>query len=123
MDKVIIKDLEVYANHGVHAAEKELGQMFVVSVTIEADLQPAAESDDLTRTIHYGHVCRDIEASLRASSCDLIETAACRIIKIIFENYPLAQAVDVLLKKPWAPLGRHLKYVAVELRRTRGDMI
>lgn len=122
MDKIIISDLEVYAYHGVHREEKKQGQMFIVSVEISADLGPAAQSDDLTKTIHYGHVCRDIERVMSLSKYDLIETAADRIIQAIFENYPSAVSVKAKVKKPWAPLGRHLKYVAAELERSRVQM-
>ena len=34
MDKIIIKDLEVFANHGVLQEEKTLGQKFLVSTEI-----------------------------------------------------------------------------------------
>ena len=32
MDKIKIKDLEVFANHGVFEEEKKLGQKFLVSI-------------------------------------------------------------------------------------------
>ncbi|MCX7615052.1 MAG: dihydroneopterin aldolase [Clostridiales bacterium] len=118
----MIQDLEVYAYHGVHKEEKELGQMFLVSVEIQADLENAAKTDDILKTIHYGQVCRDIEKGMASSNFDLIETAAYNIIIKIFEKYPIASKVKVILKKPWAPMGKHLKYVAVEIERAREDI-
>lgn len=35
-DKVLIEGLEVFANHGVYPAENELGQKFMVSLTLTA---------------------------------------------------------------------------------------
>ena len=35
MDQLRIKDLEVYAYHGVFQAEKEMGQRFVLDVCID----------------------------------------------------------------------------------------
>ncbi len=32
MDKIIIKDFEVFGNHGVFEEEKRLGQKFVLSI-------------------------------------------------------------------------------------------
>ena len=32
MDKVVIKDFEVFANHGVFEEEKVLGQKFVIDI-------------------------------------------------------------------------------------------
>ena len=44
MDQLRIKDLEVYAYHGVFAAEKELGQRFVLDLILEYDMTRAAKS-------------------------------------------------------------------------------
>ena len=121
MDKIIIEELEVYAYHGVAPEEKDIGQMFVVSVEITVDLEAAARSDNLSHTINYSRVCADIEQVLLSNKYDLIETAAMSVVEQILDRYTAAAAVKVLLKKPWAPLGRHLKYVAVEVERRRGD--
>jgi dihydroneopterin aldolase/2-amino-4-hydroxy-6-hydroxymethyldihydropteridine diphosphokinase len=34
MDKIYIKDLEVYAHHGVFQEEKNLGQRFLISIEL-----------------------------------------------------------------------------------------
>ena len=38
MDHIQIKELEVFANHGVLKQENELGQKFVVSVDLTVDI-------------------------------------------------------------------------------------
>lgn len=122
MDKIIIEDLEVYSYHGVHKEEKELGQMFVVSVEISTDLESAAKNDNLTETIHYGTVCKDIENVMGSAKYNLIEAIAYNIIKALLDKYPAISSVKAKVKKPWAPLGRHLRFVAVEINRTREEM-
>ena len=121
MDKIIIEDLEVYAYHGVAPEEKKLGQMFVVSLHISIDLETAALSGNLDSTINYAKVCNIVKDILQSESYDLIETAAMKVIEGIFHKFNQAQVVKVLLKKPWAPMGHHLKYAAVELERRWGD--
>ncbi len=121
MDKIIVEELEVYAYHGVAKEEKTLGQMFIISLEIGVDLETAARSGNLNDTINYSKVCKTATASLQSESHDLIETAAYRVIEGIFDKFKNAQSVKVLLKKPWAPMGQHLKYAAVELERKRGD--
>ena len=37
MDQITIKDLEVYANHGLYKEEKVLGQKFLVSAVLYVD--------------------------------------------------------------------------------------
>jgi dihydroneopterin aldolase len=121
MDKIIIEDLEVFAYHGVAQEEKKLGQMFVLSLQISADLEAAAISGNLDATINYSKACNVVKDILQSESYDLIETVALKVIEGIFHKYNSAQVVKVLLKKPWAPMGQHLKFAAVELERVRGD--
>ena len=56
MDKIHIKNLEVFAHHGVFPEETVLGQKFVVSMTLYTHTREAAKTDDLTKSIHYGEV-------------------------------------------------------------------
>ncbi len=41
MDQLIIKDLELFAYHGVHQEEKNMGQKFILDATIDLDLSVA----------------------------------------------------------------------------------
>lgn len=121
MDKIIIEDLEVYAHHGVAPEEKVNGQMFIVSLEIAADLEKAALSDNLEDTMSYAEICTDVRRVLQSAKYNLIEAAAMKIIECIFGKYNKVQVVKVLLKKPWAPMGHHLRFAGVELERRRGD--
>jgi 7,8-dihydroneopterin aldolase/epimerase/oxygenase len=121
MDKIIIEDLEIYAYHGVAEEEKKLGQIFIVSLQVSADLNTAAVNGDINATINYADVCRAVQKALNTKKYDLIETAALKVIDEIFNSFSNALSVKILLKKPWAPMGYHLKYAAVELERRRGD--
>lgn len=56
MDKIEIRNLEIFANHGVFPEENVLGQKFVVSATLYTDTRKAGLSDELTASIHYGEV-------------------------------------------------------------------
>ena len=53
MDQLRIKDLEIYAYHGVFSAEKELGQRFVLDVCVDYEMTKSARTGDLTASIHY----------------------------------------------------------------------
>lgn len=54
MDKICIRRLEVYANHGVYEEEKRLGQKFYITVEMELDTRAAGISDDLQASVNYG---------------------------------------------------------------------
>lgn len=117
MDKILIKDFEIFANHGVFQEEKNLGQIFIVSIELGVKTRAAAKSGDLSKSVHYGELAHRIEEEFTKKSVDLIETAAEEIAEYILYNYSLVNNVKVTLKKPWAPVRRHLDYVAVEIER------
>ena len=56
-DKIVIKNLEVFANHGVFPEENQLGQKFIVSAELRTDFSAAAKNDDLTLSVNYAEVC------------------------------------------------------------------
>lgn len=121
MDRLIIEDLQVYAYHGVAQEEKVTGQMFLVSLRIGVNLERAAASDDVNDTLNYADICNDVQTVMQSGKCDLIEAAAMDIIEYLFRRYAGIVEISVMLKKPWAPMGHHLKYAAVVLERKRGD--
>lgn len=117
MDKIFIKDFEIYANHGVFKEEKKLGQKFVISIELILDLRRAGVTSDLKETVNYGELCLKVEEQFTKEKYDLIETAAEKIAEFILLEYEKVKYVKVLLKKPWAPIGRPVKYAAVEIER------
>jgi len=52
MDQLQIKDLEIFAYHGLFPSEKELGQKFVISASLSYDMTKAATEDDLVSGKH-----------------------------------------------------------------------
>ena len=119
MDKIYLKNVEIFANHGVFQEEKNLGQKFILDLELTLSLEEAGKSGDLTKSVHYGELCHGIEKEFTKVSYDLIETAAEKVAEYILINYPMVENVKVTLKKPWAPIGRHLDYAAVEITRER----
>lgn len=119
MDKIIIKGLELFAYHGVNPEEKAQGQTFLLDIALEADLSKARRSDSLQDTINYAAVRKTIQQTFTAEKFDLIERAAQAVCDSILAGYPQVEAVEVLLKKPEAPMNAVFDYVAVELRQER----
>lgn len=114
-----IKDLELFAFHGVFEEEKRLGQKFILSFELDLDLKGAAKTGDLSRTVHYGELCEKIEQEFQRESYDLIETAALKLADFILYEYKIINGVKVFLKKPWAPVKKHLDTVEIMIERKR----
>lgn len=117
MDKIKIKDLEVFANHGVFPEETRLGQKFLVSAVLFTDTRAAGMSDDLTKSIHYGEVSQFITKFMQENTYLLIETAAEKLAEALLLETPNLERVQLEVKKPWAPVGLPLDTVSVEIER------
>lgn len=117
MDKIKIKDLEIFANHGVFPEENTLGQKFVISVTMYTNTRKAGMSDDLTQSIHYGEVSHFIKNFMETHTFQLIETVAEKLAMELLIAFPLMQKMDLEIKKPWAPVRLPLDTVSVEISR------
>ncbi len=117
MDKIKIKDLELYCRHGVFPEEQALGQKFLVSATLYADTRRAGREDCLDASINYGTVCREIKDFLEKHTYKLIEAAAEQTARELLLRFPLLLKIDLELKKPWAPIGLPVETVSVEISR------
>lgn len=117
MDKIKIKDLEIYCHHGVFPEENTLGQKFVVSATLYTDTREAGMNDDLTKSIHYGDVSHFITEFMQNHTFKLIETVAEKLAMELLIEVANLKKVKLEVKKPWAPVGLPLDTVAVEIKR------
>jgi dihydroneopterin aldolase/2-amino-4-hydroxy-6-hydroxymethyldihydropteridine diphosphokinase len=121
-DKITIKGLEVFANHGVYPEENRLGQKFVVNAVLYVDTRAAGLSDDLDLSVNYGTVCHQITDFLTANTYKLIEKVAEELARHILINNPLVHEIDVEIEKPGAPIGLPLETVSVKIHRGWHDV-
>ena len=119
MDQLRIKDLEIFAFHGLFPSEKELGQKFVISASLSYDMTKAATELDLESSIHYGELCQQWTTWFQENTEDLIETVAYKLVERTFETYPIVQEIELELKKPWAPVHLPLETCSVTIHRRK----
>ncbi|ABR32397.1 MULTISPECIES: 2-amino-4-hydroxy-6-hydroxymethyldihydropteridine diphosphokinase [Clostridium] len=119
MDKMYIRELELFGFHGVFEEEKRLGQKFILSFELDIDLKLAGKTGDLTKTVHYGELCEKIEDEFKRKNYELIETATLNLADFILNEYKIIEGVKVFLKKPWAPIKKHLDTVEIMIERRR----
>jgi len=119
MDSIIIKDLEALACHGVNPEEKINKQRFLFSVELDEDFEEAAFRDDVDYTVSYAAVKKYIQAFCEGNCFDLIETLAARLAENILIEFPRANAIELTVKKPDAPMSGKFDYVAVRVKRKR----
>ena len=117
MDQIKIRELEIYAYHGVFQEEKEKGQHFYMNATLETDLRKAGKTDDLTASTHYGEVSLLLHQKMTECSYDLIERAAEVCAEAVLLQFPLVRAITLELRKPEAPIPLPFESVSVEIKR------
>ena len=117
-DRIAVRGLRAYGHHGVYAFERRQGQTFSCDAVLEVDTRPAAEFDDLARTVNYAELAQRLYAVLSGEPVDLLETLAQRLADVCLA-YDLVEAVEVTVHKPEADLGVPFADVTVTIRRRR----
>ena len=115
MEEIIISGLKIFAYHGVNPEETENGQEFVLDISMLADLSGARKTDNLEDTINYAVARKVINAAMCDRPYKLIERAADEVAKRLIQSFPKIKRVEVLLKKPNAPMSGVFDYVAVRV--------
>lgn len=121
MDKIIIKELKIFAFHGVNPEEKVDGQNFVLDITADVDLSVPCTTDNVDDTVSYAQIIKKVVPAFTSEKYDLIEKAAQVVCDTVLDNFSKVQSVEVTLKKPEAPMKWDFEYVAVNIRRSRND--
>ena len=99
-DFILLEGMTFFGRHGTLSAERELGQPFVVDVALQCDLRPAGESDDLTQTVDYSQVYRQVRGIVEGPPLNLTEAVAERIADAILKTFPVVESVRVKVAKP-----------------------
>lgn len=117
-DRIFVSNLCLHGFHGVHKAEKSLGQKFFIDIDCRLG-QPATSTDLMEETVHYGEVCDLAEELSSKTVFNLIETFAARIATAILEKWGIVEEVTVTVRKPSAPIRHLVDHVGVSITRTR----
>ena len=117
-DRITLTGLRVRGHHGVYDFERADGQDFVVDVVLDLDLAPAAASDDVADTVHYGELAGRLAEVVAGEPVNLIETLADRLVTVCLADRRVA-AATVTVHKPGAPIPHEFADVAVTLSRVR----
>jgi len=116
-DRIELTGLRAHGRHGVYDFERAHGQDFVVDALLELDLAPAARSDEVTDTVHYGELAERLAAVVTGEPVNLIETLADRLLTVCLADARVRTAT-VTVHKPEAPISGSFTDVAVTMTRS-----
>ena len=89
--------------HGVHPAERELGQRFEIDMKLGLDLSQAMTSDALADTVDYGRLYAIVREEVEDDEYQLIERSAGAMVRRPLAELPIT-SVLVRVRKPQEPL-------------------
>jgi len=119
-DQIMLEGMQFYGYHGVNPEERVLGQRFLIDVALFVNLRGAGSSDDLSQSISYSEVYRQVKEIAEGEPRNLIEAVAEDIASRLLETFPLAFALTVTVRKPEAPIkGSMLDAAGVTIHRSR----
>ena len=116
-----LKNIQVYAYHGVYDYEREHGTRFEIDVELNAALDTAVKSDVLADTIDYVIVQKEVTAITTSNRYRLVETLADRIAGALLAKFPVREVI-VRVRKPGAALGVILDSVEISAEKQRAKM-
>ena len=118
MGKVILNDIRVYAFHGCMKEEKKIGSDYLVSLEAEANMEEAAQSDELEDAVDYVTLNAIVKEEMSIRS-KLLEHVAQRIINRIFKELLGVKSLEVTVAKQNPPIGGDVREVCIHLKGKR----
>ncbi|MCB0217039.1 MAG: dihydroneopterin aldolase [Caldilineae bacterium] len=117
-DRIIIRDLLLRGIIGLNDWEREKQQDILINLVIYTDMRNAGRSDDMSDSINYRSLTKDIIAHVEGSAHFLVERLATEIARICVVGHGADRAI-VRVEKPGAL--RFAASTGVEIERKRAD--
>ena len=114
MGLIAVEGLQFYSHHGYHKEEQVLGGKYIVDIYMRLNIDEAAETDNLKKTINYEEIYQLTKAEMEVHA-KLIEHVCKRILNKVKAKYPKVEHVKVRVSKHNPPLKGHVERVYVEL--------
>lgn len=118
-DTIEIRDLLLRAIVGINPDERVNRQDVLINVVLEADLRPAARSDDIRDAVNYRTIAKEIIEFVERSQFQLVESLAEAVASVCLRDDRVSLA-RVSVHKPGAL--RFAASVGVAIERSRGDL-
>ena len=118
MNRIHLKNINVFTNHGCLIEEEKIGSEYIVNLSVTSDLSQSTRTDKLEDTVDYVHLNHIVKEEMAIRS-KLLEHVAQRIIDRIFREIVQVQTVDVSVAKVNPPIGGNVEQVIVQLVQDR----
>jgi dihydroneopterin aldolase len=121
LNVVRIKKASFYAYHGALAEEQSIGGNFEADVDLYFNFSEAAKTDDLSKTINYEEIYKQINKVIYQKKYYLIETIATIIADNLLDTNPMLEKIDVKVRKNNVPVGGIIDHVEAQVVKSRNE--
>ncbi len=118
MSVITLDKMEFHAYHGCLEHEKEYGNTFQVTLSMQLDTTKAEKSDNLKDTLNYKEIY-DTVSKVMKKRVHLIESLAHNIITEVMHQFPVIKESKLILSKCNPPLGGKVDKVSITLTKKR----
>ncbi|WP_443634587.1 dihydroneopterin aldolase [Candidatus Marifrigoribacter sp. Uisw_064] len=118
MSTIRLKNIKIYAFHGCMIEEGQIGSDYLVNISVKANLNKAAETDELHDTVDYVHIQKIVKNEMAIRS-KLLEHVGQRIISTVFQEIRMVDEVTVTVSKVNPPIGGDVAEVSVTMSAKR----
>lgn len=113
-----LRDVHLFAHHGVMPQEQEIGAWFTIDIEIEINDYSCSESDLIEGTVSYADVYNILCEEMKKPS-RLLENVCNRISRRLYDNFCQITAIRITLCKDTPPMGGDRLKAAVTLSSSR----
>ena len=118
MGIIKVRNIQVYAYHGCLVEEGKIGSDYRVDVSVYANLQVSAKTDNLNDTVDYVQINRIVKEEMAIRS-KLLEHVAKRILDRILDEINIANKAMVKVSKINPPIGGNVEMVTIKMTLKR----
>ena len=118
MGLIAVEGMHFYAHHGYYREEQVIGGQFIVDVYIQANIEEAAKSDRIEKTVNYENIYKVVKGEMEKDS-KLIEHITQNILESILLAFAEISELKVRVSKLNPPIKGTVNRVFVELEKRR----
>ncbi len=118
MGYITLSNIRTYSYHGCMEEEEKIGADFRIDLRVKTNMTKAAKTDDLQYGLDYTRLNEIVMEQMKIRA-KLMETVAKRIIDSIFDEFSIAEKVEVEVIKLNPPVGGNIESVSVLMKKSR----
>jgi len=118
---ITLDNMIFYGYHGLHEAERTLGQRFAIDITIETDKSLDSKVKQLEDTVDYTAIYNEVKKEVQHYKYHLLENLANKVLDRILSKFPLVMKAQIKIRKIAVPINGTLDHVEIKMDRSREE--